>query len=394
MFKKSGAVRTISLMEPTWDGVTHLPSNLGLLRIVRSAFPDARLHYVAGAEQIQAMRDAAPPASIAGVTFVEWTPHQDRDTLPADVTASLRKLRRLPREVTSGADAIVMCSCTATMLTALCWAGLARRALVMLHGNANDLATWRSRNPLRRMFDFSRALPRFCRRGGKVLVMEQRIGQSLAGAYPWMAKNLHCLPHPILPEEAGRGHKKAPLRGLVRIGYAGLATQAKGFPQFLELARALAAARPGVFEFHAIGRLHAECASLDQSVLTTRADQNLSRSAFVEALSQLDYVFAWHNDHYYANAASGVVYDAINLGLPMVARTSAQISEWNAQGLQIGLAYDDLPSAIASLCGMDFAVERERYATQCAHLARIRDDLSPERLAPIFANLMPASLLR
>ncbi len=374
-------------MEPTWDGIAHLPGNLGTLRIVRTAYPDALVSYVAGAAQIERLREIAPADVIEGVHFVAWEANQDRDTGPGDVLKSWRKLRALPASATRQADLIVMCSCTATMFTALAWSGLAARSMAMLHGNANDLAGWRSRQPLRRWFDLGSALPRFCGRGGRLLVMEQRIAEGLSKAYPWMAGSLHCLPHPLLPEESGLAAKSSPLSGIVQIAFAGLATVAKGFPQFVELQQALDAARPGQFAFHAVGKLHPECAPLDQSGLATRAAEGLPRREFVGLLSRMDYLFVWHQDNYYGHAASGVVYDAVNLGLPMVARTSAQISEWQQQGLPVALSFDTLAAAIAALRDLDVVAERKRYALQCRNLDALRDSLSLPRLAQQFQRI-------
>jgi hypothetical protein len=390
MRKPPREVRSVTLIEPTFNGVEHLACNLGLLRIVRLAFPDATIHYVGGREQITQIMEGAGQPSIQGVRFVEWSPQMDDDTMPGDVIKSWRRLRGLPREVTWGADVILLCSATATMVAAFCWGRLAARTYLMLHGNVHDLEGWQSRHPLRRLHNFAHALPRFCARGGQVLVLERRIGERLVASYPWLAGRWHCLPHPILAEEAGLAQPHAATRRCIRIGFAGFTRKDKGFHEFIALAHKLTHARPGQFEFHAIGRLLPESAELDQSVLATKAGDSLPRAAFVQGLRQLDYLFVWQHEDYYAQAASGVVYDAVNLGLPILGKPCGQVSAWQDEGFDVGMAFDDLTAATQTLADLDFDSprERERYMAQCAHLARIREQLSPDHLAQTFRQLV------
>lgn len=376
-------------MEPTWDGIAHLPGNLGLLRVVCGAYPDAVISFVGGASQIAMLKDIAPSDLLAHVQFFPWAPGADADTLPGNVLATRQKLLALPPQLTKQAGLIVLCSCTATVLTALCWMGLASRSVTMLHGNANELDGWRSRNPFRSLFDLTGALKRFCRQGGKVAVLEDRICQQLGGPNPWLQHKLLVIPHPLLPEEARAHGDHKQLQWSIKIGFAGLATIAKGFPDFLKFAHQIQAQHPGRFEFHAFGKLPGESAGFDQSVLVTQAKDGLTRSEFVAGLNSLHYLFVWHQDNYYSNAASGVVYDAINLGIPMIARRCAQISEWAAQGVDVANTFDDLPDAINAIAHVDITQEAPHYAAQCAGLDQLRDSLSLPILSKIFVKHFP-----
>ena len=379
----------ITVMEPTWDGIAHLPGNLGLLRVVCGAYPNAVISFVGGASQIAMLKDIAPPDLIARVQFVAWAPGADADTLPSNVLATRQKLISLPPQLTNQASLLVLCSCTATVLTALCWMGLASKSVTMLHGNANELDGWRSRNPFRSLFDLTGALKRFCRQGGKVTVLEDRICQQLGAQNPWLQKSLLVIPHPLLPEEARPNGDYKRLNWPIKIGFAGLATIAKGFPDFLELAWQIQSQHPGRFEFHAFGKLPGESAGFDQSSLATQAKHGLTRSEFVAGLSSLHYLFVWHQDNYYSNAASGVVYDAINLGIPMIARRCAQISEWTDQGVDVANSFDDLPSAIQATSMIDIAQEAPHYKAQCAGLDQLRESLSLPILSKIFVQHFP-----
>lgn len=376
----------ITVMEPGWDGHVHLPGNLGLLRVVCGAYPDAIVNYVGGATQIELMTAMATPDIAERVQYTLWDVHLDKDTLPTDVWASLKRLRALPTELTEGADLIVLCSCTATILSAINWSGLASRSCTMLHGNANELAGWRSRNPLRSLFDLTGSLKRFCRNGGRVTVLENRIRDQMADQYPWLANSLSVIPHPLLPEEAGKPGLHRALNTPIHIGFAGRASIAKGFPDFLELARQLQAQRPGVFQFHAFGMLAEECAGLDQTVLVNKAKGTLTRQEYLVGLNSLHYIFAWHQDNYYGNAASGVVYDAVNLGIPMIARRSVQISEWAKQRLDIANSFDTVTDAVKAIATIDAKSEAIHYAKQSEDIEKLRNSLNLQILSSLFAK--------
>lgn len=386
---RTNGILRITVMEPGWDGHVHLPGNIGLLRVVCGAYPDATVSYVGGATQIALMQTMATPDIAERVQYTAWAVHLDKDTLPTDVWASLKRLRALTGNLTTQADLIVLCSCTATMLNAINWSGLASRSITMLHGNANELAGWRSRNPLRNLFDLTGSLKRFCKNGGRVTVLETRIRDQMADQYPWLVNSLSVIPHPLLPEEAGKPGLHRALTNPIHIGFAGRASIAKGFPDFLELARQLQARRPGVFKFHAFGMLAQECAELDQTVLVNKAQGTLARNEYLAGLNSLHYIFAWHQDNYYGNAASGVVYDAINLGIPMIARRCAQISDWEAQGLDTANSFEDLASAIHQLASFAIDLDTQHYIKQCADLDFLRASLSLPKLSQIFANHFP-----
>lgn len=381
----------ITVIEPTWDRNIHLPANLGLLRIIRHAYPEAQVNFVGGAEQIDLMRGMLPESEQSAVRFFAGQPAPDRDTMPGDVYSAWRKLRSLPAPVLQEASLIVLSSCTASCLNALTWMGLAPRSSAVLHGNANDLQGWRSRNPMRRQLDMRQAFQRFCERGGKAVVLEERIRHTLGQQQPWLAPHMVCLPHPMLPEESATAGAARPLKSPIDIGFAGLASTAKGFPQFVALAQAMEARRPGAFRFHAFGKLPDESRALDQSCLAHRAAEGLPRSEYVAGLRAMDYLFVWHQDSYYANAASGVVYDAINFGVPMIARGCAQISAWMSEGLDVACAFDDIGAAIDALAALDPAAEGDRYLRQQACMDQLRQTLSLPFLGNHFARTFPVT---
>ena len=129
-----------------------------------------------------------------------------------------------------------------------------------------------------------------------------------------------------------------------------------------------------------------ECAQLDQTVLLTPAHSSLSRQQYLNGLNSLHYIFTWHQDNYYGNAASGVVYDAINLGLPLIARHSVQISDWAKGGLAIAKSYNDVAEATSALSAFDMEPEQVTYQKLCSNIEKLRESLSLPELSRILFN--------
>jgi hypothetical protein len=375
------AVSRVTVVEPAWDQIAHLPGNMGLLHTVAKAYPEAKLHFVGGADQIVALRPLLPVDLLGRLTFTAWRTAADVHPGWQAQRAARARWRALPRTATEGADLIVLCSLTATALTELARAGLAHRSCAMLHGNANEVAGWRSRNPLSRHFDLTAAMRRYCASGGRISVLEDRIVTALQARVAWLQGCMLCLPHPLPPEEA-RGTPPALEPGRpVRVGFLGMATKAKGFLEFLELAKLLHQAAPGRFEFHAVGMIHPTLKDIDQSALATPAADVLDRKNYIQAMRKLDWGFAWHHDDYYAEAASGVVYDAVNQLLPLVTRDGAQLAAWLEQGLRVGMAYGDVAAVARGLAQTPHAELLAKHQQAVADLLKLRASLDLPLLA-------------
>lgn len=378
----AGEPGEVLVLEPAWDGLAHLPGNIGLLRVVAEAYPQARLHFAGGAEQLQLLRAQCPPELLGRTQLHAWAVNHDRDAGPREAAAAVRRLAALGDGLAQRADLLVFSSCTATSLHAVTVLGLAGKSASMLHGNASELGGWRSRNPLLRRYDLNGALPRYAAAGGRTLVLESRIQRALGEAYPWLKRSLATLPHPLLPEEARE--PRALAGAPVRVGFLGIASAAKGFPEFVQLAQQVGAARPGVFEFRAIGRCAPECAALDQSALARPAQGAMPRDEFLAELEGLDFLFTWHNDAYYGNAASGVVYDAVNRCLPVIGRRRAQLQVWTDEGRPLGHVFDELADAVRWMQAVPLSELQQQYPQQGEALRALREELG---FAPLAGRL-------
>jgi hypothetical protein len=376
----------IVILEPSWNGLAHCPANLGMLRVLREAYPQASLTLMAGDEHLQELKHIAHGTFDEHITSLSFQPALDPDTLPVNMLNGWRRFQPAHKKALAQADLICMLSCTASSLAVIHWLGHAHKTVAFLHGNANDLLGWRSRNPIRKWLDFASSLRRYAQQGGRVLVYEQLICERLTQELPWLAGHTHVLGHPLLQEERDAPASVRPADTPIRIGYAGNATKAKGFPEFVQLARAVTAACPGVYEFHSFSYLHPACKDIDQSVLRTRASVGLPRPDFVASLKSLDYIFAWHSDNYYSIAASGIMYDAINLGIPLLARRTAQLHHLEQQGTPIGLLFD-APDEVAVLLSQG-TIPRARREPLLKGLSTAQAGHSTPQLARDFRALL------
>lgn len=144
-----------------------------VLRIVRRTYPDRTLNYVGGEGQLRLIHEAAIPRTLrcslfflAGSAGSGYAPHS---RFPCDQESQ----RIFPRKYSRCLNACLLDY--SDILNALNFLGLADKTMLMLHGNANDLSGWRSRNPLRRYFDLRSTMERYSRQNGTTLALEDRI---------------------------------------------------------------------------------------------------------------------------------------------------------------------------------------------------------------------------
>lgn len=360
------------MIEPAWDRFAHLPANLGALQALRFAYPDASITFAGGAMQIDEMSNWGDPFSLSAIQFLVEPPFPDSDTLYPDYKKRREMLERVLNRMGGAPDLVVLGSCTSSTLAAIAILGLAPKCVAFLHGNANELGGWRSNHPIRRHFDLTSSMKRFVRKRGRVLVYERRIRDALSTAHPWLKSALRVVPHPILDREAGSRHEASNSEGktLLKVGFAGLATSAKGFPEFSELARACRAAGMSC-EFYSIGPLHPECKGVDQSALVQHAGLVLGREEFLGLLGRMDFLFAWHKDVFYATAASGIVYDAINLKIPIVGRSGGLLAQLDLGEASIGKTFDNISDVVDYLGDPErIQADKARFAS---HLSEVRE---------------------
>lgn len=376
----------ITIIEPTWDGLAHCPVNLGVIRIVRTAYPEAKITFVAGERHTAEIRKIDRGTCDENVTLLSYLPQLDADTLPKNILITYKKIKKTPRHIFHDADLIIQTSCTASSLNCFNWMGLSNKTVTYLHGNANEIESWRSKNPIRKYLDFTSSLKRFVSKGGKVLVYETGIKERLSLKAPWIASQLHKLGHPLLEEEGVIPTNQRTLGSPIKIGFAGNATVSKGFPEFIKLADTMQQLKPDKYEFHAFSNLHSSCKNINQSSLTKPAHIGMPRDEFIAGLKSMDFIFAWHSEEYYSLAASGILYDAVNLGIPMIARKTAQIQHLEHVGMPVALHFETIDDVSRSLGGQQ--PSPHLYENLIHGLARARLTLTTQELARKFRGIL------
>ncbi len=385
----------ILAFEMTWSGTTHAPGNGATLSTVALAFPGHPLHVFAEASHLRELRaDATLAASARPV----WHPivisrHFQGRT-------GVVSLRRLAREFATVARALrsagrgtpcllLLLSATPTAIFAASWAArLHGRAGVQvgLHGNLNEVADTRSRNPLLRALDLQAALR--AGHGGRIrfLVLERSIRDTLAIRHPAAAARTDVLPLPANMQEAASAPAVWPASPL-RVGFVGQATAAKGIDLFLAVARAMRTAHGDRIAFHLVGRAMPG-ADLDAFDVLEEppATEHLSRAAFVQRLSALHYVMLPFRPGYYDLAASGALIDAVTLGKPVIATRVGFVDALFEEGGDIGHLCRSDAALLDVLEGLLRAPDPARYRSQVSAMGRLRARREPAALALAYAE--------
>jgi hypothetical protein len=258
---------------------------------------------------------------------------------------------------------------------------------VGLHGNLNDITGWRPRNPLARRFDLGSALadrhPRL-----RYLVLEPSILVELARLAPRAAERTDVLPLPVNTAEMP-ARPTAPLSVPLRIGFVGQGTAAKGFDQFLALARDVRARHGDRVVFHHVGRLMPGEAPPDLAVLADPPSrEHLPRDEFTRRLAALHYVLLpFREGGYYGLSASGALMDAITWLKPVIATRLPLVEHFFTRYGEIGFACDG-GTGLAAAVEAALALDAPGYDRQVAAVQRARAARMPEALARDYCALV------
>jgi hypothetical protein len=194
------------------------------------------------------------------------------------------------------------------------------------------------------------------------------------------------LPHPILVSELGDASLPA-ANGAIRIGFLGLATEAKGFGVFLEVAGRLSRSCPGRFEFHAVGSTPPGSASSGFGALARQpAAQQLARADFLAGLRAVHYVCLPFSGSHYDFAASGALLDAVANLRPVIALpTPVLTSMFATHGIgHLCQSADEIVAVLRQLAS-DFPAQA--YSAQVAAMTALRNDRLPRVLAGPYREL-------
>lgn len=375
-------MRNIVIIEPTYGENIHLPFNTGLVNVIASAYESANLTFIGDSAQNKKIAANLRSEHRSRCSFKDLSVYADRDTHPINVLKRLSELLWVAGRDIANADLLVLCSASGTVLAAMQLLMRPKKQMlqVFLHGNLNDLNGWRSKNPVRRFFDFSSTLKRVSRSGVQFLVLEEHILARAVSDFPWMKKNVRHFPHPQIDDESIIHAKQ--LQFPVKIGLLGISSPDKGFAEFAALAKTLKRKFPSKFEFHAIGKRHKSNVVADFEMLD-RAPSNsqLERDAYLRQIDEMHFLFFWPVGDYYKNASSGIFYDGINRKIPFLTNSSVRSFCRNINSM--GLVADGLEELQVKL----LEVDNLAYQGFITELEKFRSTFTVEALATRFRAL-------
>ncbi|HEY0528670.1 MAG TPA: glycosyltransferase [Gemmatimonadaceae bacterium] len=376
----------IVVCEPVCWGWEHVAINAALIEIVRLAFPSSRIAFYGEASHIAHLQSEVGEAISSSIV---WTPVRlaPRRAAPSsrwaiDVALALRLLNVL-RSLPEGR--LLLCGATPAMVLSIklmlrLGARRANGVQIICHGWLSRLRGWRSRNPFLRILDWRSALtigndPRI-----QFVVLEESIRNTLVTEFPRLARHLAVLQHPIPPSEpfAADFHVRAPFR----FGFLGLASDAKGFPAFLEMASALRERFGERVEFHAVGTVPPGSAAPSMEALTVKAGLvKASRADFSQAIRELHYVCLPYHGRHYELSPSGVLMDAIAFGKPILAAGIPLVKELFDRYGDIGFICTDTRDFCDTITEIVNHADEAHYHAQVNALRAARDSRTPSALA-------------
>lgn len=385
----------IVIFELNCPGSQHVVVNAAMVETIRYAYPDQPIHVVSEKGHAEEIARSIP-SSLQRMTFINVEvvdPLGPRlSVFRSQVGLIATQMRRAPAN--EGLLCVFLSATEATIFAANMAKLTTRRRdarfQFILHGQLAELRGWRSRNPLRRATDLRSALWLMSRTGAHAVVLEDAIRDELVRIAPWIAKSVGSLPHPLLESEADISDGEEPaFVPPIRIGFLGLATPAKGFPEFLRLA-AKAKARFGAsIEFAAYGRLHPELEGVDQSPLTEKIGlERLPRETFTLGLRRLHYVCVPYHGAHYALSASGVLVDAISFAKPIITlRQPITTSLFEEHG-DVGYLCEGTDDMLAQVCGLMERKDAARFGRQRDNMRRACYARMPKNLNHRYGKLI------
>jgi glycosyltransferase involved in cell wall biosynthesis len=224
----------------------------------------------------------------------------------------------------------------------------------------------------------------------RYVVLGQNILDRLNTVSPRVAARTIAIDHPSL-----LGDFRAGALGTIltppplRFGFVGGGRDAKGFDEFLQLARAVQREHPSV-TFEVVGSAP-PTAPAAESVNLVWSHQKLPLVEFVARLRSLSHVIWLGHPRHYDLVASGSLADAIALELPVVCQAGPFVDHLFRRFGDIGSRCETLEDMARHVSGLAASFDAARYRQQKEALARAKQLLSPESAASLLAGALGAS---
>ncbi|MEN5058246.1 hypothetical protein [Sphingobacterium kitahiroshimense] len=151
----------------------------------------------------------------------------------------------------------------------------------------------------------------------KLILLGPSIVQNFTVHYPRLFPNIVSMHHPYIFSNIRT--KVRTTNSVLKFGWVGVATEAKGFPIFDKMTRHFSNEYPNRFSAHFVGWHPFSFDSYPQITFTSQAHEFLDRSVFDQAVSDLDYILFFYSNAQYRYTASGAIFDAIEHGKLIIA---------------------------------------------------------------------------
>lgn len=353
----------IVVAEPQLHGDVHVPFNAALLASVRLLGGSAPVLFLAEGTHLKLVREYLRRYEI-DTSRIEWS---EVDLSAGRAKGRVARLReQVSDQITCMAAArrhdatrMVLASSSvegllATHLLASFWK--LPPIWVVPHGALDRL-----NSPSWLVRAVSRLVASASRKSGVTLVLLSReTCDSLVRDYPQLRGSVCWIDHPYLfrglPRHSGE-------RRRLRFGFLGVASRAKGFPVFLQLAREAGLRRLDA-DFIAVGYSKESYSTEELSWLTEHpASEPLPRERFEEMLGTVDFAIVPYEPARYRYVASGVFMDCLSFGIPILTVHGTHFAD-----------------AVAEHCGLgEVLPSEEALSHRVAHLASAAQDISSAR---------------
>jgi hypothetical protein len=313
-------MKTVAAFDFLSHEFMHLPFNEGYLRVLRAAFTDEEIIFLASNKHLKNIRCKFSPDDHILFRPIEpfglpsgRSPHNPIWGRPAarrcwaQLTDALLG-KKLTFTAILGEDANLLAVIRQE------WSRKYASTLhFILHNHLSASRRWRSRNPIFRSYDFASELRRGLPEGQKLVTLELGIAAAVHELFPVLEGALVTLEHPILESEWAMVRERTGEKAL-QVGFLGHCSEGKGFRYFLELANRHTGER---VEFHAIGLRSRDFSDGDLAILKRKPSTvSVPRHEYLTSLAAMDLI-CLPLPSTYDYVASGSVIDAIAAAKPL-----------------------------------------------------------------------------
>lgn len=376
-------------------GMQHIPFNAGVLETIRFAFPHQSVVFSGEKSHLDYVR-MQMRSEIA--SSISWKPVR----LPprhapfsrrwiTDLKLLAHFLKKMDEDppahlvLTNAAPSTVM-----ALKTLLHGTHRGKNAQVVLHANLASLNGRRSRNPFVRMQDLRTAMTFANNARIQYIVLEESIREALLHILPSLRGDVFVLDHPVPPSESPE--HVIDFQPPFRFGFLGLATEGKGFPQYVRVASEMTRKLSGHVEFHMIGRAEQRQELLNLGpVMGMPNAEALTRNEYVSRLRKLHFVCLPYERKHYELRPSGVLADAIAWEKPVIASRLAIFESVFEKFGDIGYLYDTEQECAEIIERLVTECDTAKYREQVVSTGEVRRSRTAESLAPRYREVCKAA---